>query len=300
MRAQSKGFVRKHPVKTGLRLQNASSGAHQAVAHHAQPLPAHTARDHNRIEATMASGPDSTSTSTSTSTVDRLQDLLLQSKDFEAFLLDLTRYSAARIGNPPPMMCTIAVQRGSAPVTAASSGAGARQLDERHYGLDDGPCLTALAEGRTVLVQDLAAESRWPLYFDAVRNSGVRAVLAVPIDAGAAALAALNCYARQPAAFGPATVAGVELYAQSISRPLRLAFLVHPSLELASYPDGLRAPLRSRATMDAALALVMAHTRSSREAAVSLLVEASTASKAKLPALALDIVRGAAIPAASS
>jgi hypothetical protein len=52
--------------------------------------------------------------------------------------------------------------------------------------------------------------------------------------------------------------------------------------------------------MDAALALVMAHTRSSREAAISLLQEAASTSKVRLPALAMDIVRGAAIPAASA
>jgi len=58
--------------------------------------------------------------------------------------------------------------------------------------------------------------------------------------------------------------------------------------------------LRSRATMDAALALVMAHTRSSRETAITLLEEAARARKVRLPALALDIVRGAAIPAGSA
>jgi len=240
----------------------------------------------------MASGP------TPTATVDHLQDLLLHSKDFETFLLDLSLYSAARLGAPEPMLCAITVQRDGAPFTAASSGADARAMDEEQYALDDGPCLTALREGRTVLVEDLAEDSRWNRYLDAVKDSGVRSMLAVPIDAGEWASAALNCYARQPSAFGPETVADIEWYAQSLSRPLRLALLVHPSLGPTSYPDGLRAALRSRAAMDAALALVMAHTRSSRETAIALLAEAARSRKVRLPALAMDIVRGAAIPAA--
>jgi hypothetical protein len=121
-------------------------------------------------------------------------------------------------------------------------------------------------------------------------------VLAIPLEAGEGASAALNCYAHQASAFGPDTVAGIEWYAQSLSRPLRLALRVHPSLEPPSYPKELRIALQSRATMDAALALVMAHTRSSREAAISLLEEAARTRKVRLPALAMDIVRGAAIP----
>lgn len=71
---------------------------------------------------------------------------------------------------------------------------------------------------------------------------------------------------------------------------------MHPSSEPPAYPDGLRAALRSRATMDAALALVMAHTRSSREAAIVLLKEAARTRNVRLSALALDIVKGADIP----
>ncbi|MEW9872030.1 GAF domain-containing protein [Arthrobacter sp. HS15c] len=242
----------------------------------------------------MASGP------ASTSTADHLQDLLLESRDFDSFLLDLTLYSASQLGADEPILCAISVERAGAPFTVASSGDKARLLDERQYELDDGPCLTALRTGLTVKVDDLSLDERWTRYFETVRHSAVNAVLAVPIDAGEGASAALNCYAHRTSAFGPATVAGIEWYAQSLSRPLRLALLVHPLLDAPTYPDGLRAALRSRATIDAALALVMAHTRSSREAAIALLAEAARARKVRLPALALDIVRGAAIPAGSA
>lgn len=236
---------------------------------------------------------------TSASSVEDLQDLLLESQDFESFLLDLTLYSATLLGTDAPILCAISVQRNGKAFTVASSDAQARLLDERQYELDDGPCLSALRTGHTVQVDDLRTDQRWNRYFEATRSTGVRSVLAVPIDAGEEASAALNCYAPRAAAFGPDTQAAIEWYAQSLSRPLRLALLVHPSLQQPAYPEELRAALRSRATMDAALALVMAHTRSSREAAITLLEEAARTRKVRLPALALDIVRGAAIPAAS-
>jgi GAF domain-containing protein len=234
----------------------------------------------------------------STPSVEDLQDLLLESHDFESFLLDLTLYSASRLGLDAPILCSISVQREDVPFTVASSGDEALVLDERQYELDDGPCLAALRTRHPVEVDDLRADPRWERYLEAIRHSGVRSVLAVPVDAGEEASAALNCYSSQASAFGPDTVAGVEWYAQSLSRPLRLALLVHPSPEPPSYPEELRLALRSRATMDAALALVMAHTRSSREAAITLLEEAARTRKVRLPALALDIVQGAAIPAA--
>jgi GAF domain-containing protein len=232
----------------------------------------------------------------SSSSVEDLQDLLLESRDFESFLLDLTLYSASRLGAAGPILCAISVQREGAPFTVASSQEKARVLDERQYEIDDGPCLTALRTGQTVKVDDLRAAPRWQRYFGAIGHSGVLAVLAIPLEAGGGASAALNCYALQASAFGPDTVAGIEWYAQSLSRPLRLALRLHPSLEPPRYPEELRAALQSRATMDAALSLVMAHTRSSREAAINLLAEAARTRKVRLPALAMDIVRGADIP----
>lgn len=236
----------------------------------------------------------------SSPSVEDLQDMLLESRDFESFLLDLTLYSASRLGADGPILCAISVQRDGAPFTVSSSGDPARVLDERQYELDDGPCLTALRTGQIVKVDDLLADPRWQRYFQAIGHSGVRAVLAIPLEAGEGASAALNCFALHASAFGPDTVAGIKWYAQSLSRPLRLALRVHPSSEPPRNPEELRAALQSRATMDAALALVMAHTRSSREAAISLLQEAANARKVRLPALAMDIVSGAAIPAASA
>ena len=124
-------------------------------------------------------------------------------------------------------------------------------------------------------------------------NEGVRSVLAVPIDAGPNAAAALNCYALSTSTFGAANVSVVESYSASLSRILRLALRVH---RLPTYKDGLHAALQSRAVIDAALSLVMSQTRVSREEAAKLLHEMAQSSKQQLKQIAADILNGAALP----
>jgi hypothetical protein len=226
-------------------------------------------------------------------TLEQLQDLLLESPGFDEFLLELTVFSAAKLATPGPMMCAISVERDGRPVTVASSSEAAQKMDEKQYGFDDGPCLTALREDRTVLVEDLATSERWRRYAQAVTQDGVASILAVPIDAGPGAAAALNCYALSRDTFDAAAIASVRSYAASLSRILRLALRVHRP---AVHPDGLHEALQSRAVIDAALSLVMAQTRGSREDAAAVLRSMALSSKQQLKQIAADILSGVKLP----
>ena len=227
-------------------------------------------------------------------TPEQLQDLLLESPGFDEFLLELAVFSASQLAAPEAMMCAISVERAGRTITVASSSEGARRMDEKQYGFDDGPCLSAMREGRTVLVQDLGTSERWRRYSEAVTDGDVTSVLAVPIDAGADASAALNCYARSKDAFKAATtVSAVEAYAASLSRVLRLALRVH---RLAFLPEGLHGALQSRAVVDAALSLVMAQTHGSREEAAVVLHEMARSNRRQLKQIATDILNGARLP----
>ncbi|MDR7084871.1 hypothetical protein J2X01_004188 [Arthrobacter ginsengisoli] len=226
-------------------------------------------------------------------TPEQLQDLLLESPGFTDFLLGLTTISATFLGSSEPMLCAITVERDGTPATVASSGADARRLDEKQYAFDDGPCLTALRHGTSVLVPDVANDDRWEHYASAVSGEGIKAVLAVPIATDPGAAAALNCYARTSGVFDEATVAEVERHAASISRILRLALKVHPP---EIYPEHLRSALKSRAIVDAAVALIMIQNRCSRERAMELLHLAARATDTRLHTIATDILQGASLP----
>jgi GAF domain-containing protein len=227
------------------------------------------------------------------STPEQLQDLLLESPGFTEFLLGLATLSATRLGGSEPMLCAITVERDGSPATVASSGPDAKRLDEKQYAFDDGPCLTALRHGSTVLVRDVGTDDRWEHYSSVVSPEGIRSVLAVPIDTDPGSAAALNCYARSSRAFDQRTVAAVEQHAASISRTLRLALRLHaPEI----YPEQLRSALKSRAVIDAAVALIMVQNRCSRDQALQLLHEASRGSDTKLHTIAADILRGSTLP----
>jgi GAF domain-containing protein len=223
-------------------------------------------------------------------TAEQLQDLLLESPGFTEFLLGLTAISASLLGRGTPLLCAITVEWETGPATVASSTETAWSLDERQYAFDDGPCLTALREQRTVLIRDLQADESWAWYAEAVSDEGIRTILAVPIPTSDGSRSALNCYSTQLNTFGPETVAAIEEHAQSISTILRLAIRLHPS---DPYPEHLRSALQSRAVVDSAVALIMVQNRCSHETAVKLLHLASRSSNSRLHDIAEDILHHA-------
>lgn len=79
----------------------------------------------------------------------------------------------------------------------------------------------------------------------------------------------------------------------TISRILRLALRVHPP---EPYPEHLRAAMKSRAVIDAAVSLIMVQNRCGREAAMELLNRAALATDTRLHAVAAEILRGLALP----
>ncbi|MDI2036042.1 GAF and ANTAR domain-containing protein [Paenarthrobacter nitroguajacolicus] len=223
-------------------------------------------------------------------TAEQLQDLLLESPGFTEFLLGLTTISASLLGGDAPMLCAITVERDHGPATVASSTDEARLLDEKQYQFDDGPCLTALRQQRTVLIADLQSDALWQHYAQATATEGIRTVLAVPIRTDDGSRSALNCYSTTLGAFSPETVASVERHAESLSRILRLALRLHAE---DPYPEHLRAALRSRAIVDAAISLVMAQNHCNRESALKLIQLASRNSDRRLHEIAGDILHAA-------
>ncbi|MFG2037878.1 GAF and ANTAR domain-containing protein [Dactylosporangium sp. NPDC048998] len=83
---------------------------------------------------------------------------------------------------------------------AAASDPRTARIEELQFTLGEGPCIDAFASGRPVLVSDLAdgATSRWPMYTPAVRDAGVRAVFAFPLQIGAARLGVLDVFRTRP------------------------------------------------------------------------------------------------------
>jgi hypothetical protein len=223
-------------------------------------------------------------------TIEQIQNLILESADFEAFLNDLARFSAHQMaGSGEDALCGITLLRDRKAATIGWSSDAAREVDEIQYSLSQGPCLTAAKEEREVYVPDLFDEDRWgPDYAQAVASHGLRSVLSVPFHLQGDAQAALNLYSDVPHKFDGDLAARARGYTREISQALRLA--VRFALQSDSATN-LRATLESRTVIDMAIGIVMAQNRCDQQTAVRILTDASSNGNIKLRDIAASLVQ---------
>ncbi|GAA4964215.1 GAF and ANTAR domain-containing protein [Actinoplanes utahensis] len=90
----------------------------------------------------------------------------------------------------------------------AAADPASERLEELQLVLGEGPCIDAAADRRPALIADLGqvAPTRWPLYADAMRDAGIRAIFAFPLQIGAAQLGVLDLFRAEQ---GP--LSGTEL-----------------------------------------------------------------------------------------
>jgi GAF domain-containing protein len=201
-------------------------------------------------------------------TAGQLQDLLLSSPDFADFLEQLAGFSAAMLGAPGTVSCTVTVMQGERRSTVAGRDRLARELDEVQYSFEDGPCLCAIRTGMAVLIPDLAKEDRWPGFTAAVTDCGYRAMLAVPVPVDGNDGASLNFYARQTHAFSGDAMITAGGFAQIAATTLSLAAgLEHRHRS----SEAVQTALDSRNIIARAVGILMDRKNCSQDAAFDML-----------------------------
>lgn len=89
---------------------------------------------------------------------------------------------------------------GERALLGASDSTGVR-LEELQFNLGEGPCASAFADGRPVLVPDLGdgdAKGRWPMFIHEAETTRARALFAFPLQIGAISMGAMDCYRTRP------------------------------------------------------------------------------------------------------
>ncbi|WP_394248758.1 GAF and ANTAR domain-containing protein [Arthrobacter pityocampae] len=101
------------------------------------------------------------------------------------------------------------VDEGSVSVVLGRKNIGSRgatgslpaRIDALQMETDEGPCLEAAYEHRTVRVPDMAHETRWPLFARRAAEAGARGMLSIQLWVEGDNLGALNLYSYEAGAF---------------------------------------------------------------------------------------------------
>ena len=215
----------------------------------------------------------------------QLHRALLSTEGVEEFLHAMAVLAAGLVHGG--LSCGMTMQPNGRPVTVACSDPVAARVDEVQYELDDGPCLHAMRDGHMVRIENTAEKARWPEFEAQAASHGIRSCLALPLNTDGKPVGALNLYAREASAFGPAEARRAENFAYNASGALSLAIRLGSHAALI---EQLRSSLASRGVIDQALGIIMAREHCTQGRAFAILRSASQNSNVKLRDIAGAVV----------
>ena len=168
----------------------------------------------------------------------------------------------------------------------AASDPRSERLADLQFVLGEGPGMDAFDGRRPVLVADLDddAPTRWPVYAPALRDSGVRAVFAFPLQVGAARLGVLHVFRDRA---GP-------LSAEQLADALTFADVTVAALldEQDGDGDGITEAIEYRAELFQAQGMVMVQIGGTISEAMARLRAYAYAENLGLSRIARDVVAG--------
>jgi GAF domain-containing protein len=191
----------------------------------------------------------------------------------------------------PADMAGITLLVDGKPSTGVFTDAEAPEIDKAQYSTGQGPCLDAFRHQKIYRIDSAADETRWPEFARQAAAHGIAATLSVPIVARGEGLGALNLYSRDPSGFDDDASARVSTFAAHAAIVLANAQVYSDARQLN---ENLNEAIHSRAIIDYAVGILMAHGGRSPEDAFQLLVRASQRENRKLREVAADIVERAA------
>lgn len=231
--------------------------------------------------------PEAPATETYLSSVETLLTLLLEDVPFTELLEQVLTLTARAAPSIDEAAVTVQRRDGSSD-TAAASSAGARTLDEVQRDLGAGPCIDALAEDREQRVEDLRVDARWGgRLAAAAEETGLVAVLAVPLRAGGQAVGALNVFSRSVSGIDDEAAETVRAIAAPVAATLANA-RAYRQVEVLG--EQLREALASRAVIEQAKGILMVRAGIDEDEAFLLLRRTSQHQNRKLRDVAASVV----------
>jgi GAF domain-containing protein len=212
-------------------------------------------------------------------------DLLLNTETLDEFLHALA--VAAMSFAPKADGCGITLQSEGTFLTVTHVGPYASALDERQYGLDQGPCLESLRTGKEIHIPDLMDERRWGPYPAHALDCGARSSYSFPIAARTDTAGALNLYSPKSRGFDDVDPTPLRDLAAQATGAVALAQRMTRSKQ---FTDDVQHALHYRGVIDQAIGVIIAQQGCSARQAFAVLRSASQNRNVKLRELCVDLI----------
>jgi len=160
-------------------------------------------------------------------------------------------------------------------------------VDDIQYGLGEGPCVSAVAQGRTFTSGNRAGEPQWPHFGPRVGRLGVHSALSLPLLLPGQVLGALNVYAHGRDVFDERARVMGEAFAPHAAVSVHNAQLLNQAERLVAQ---LQQALTSRAEIDQALGVVMSRTGATAQEAFDKLRAQSQTRSIKVTEVAHEVL----------
>jgi GAF domain-containing protein len=219
-----------------------------------------------------------------------LAGLVTNSLGLDELLGRVARFAARAVpGADGAGVTLLEVDGGTPRVDAlAASHPFVSEIDELQYGkVNEGPCITAVLERRTVRTGSLGGESMWPRFGPRAGRLGVHSALSLPLLLPDRTVGALNVYARAKDVFDERATELGELFAAPA------AVAVHNAQALArasALARQLQTALASRPVIEQAIGIVRSRTGATADEAFDRLRAISQKEHTKLAVVAARIV----------
>lgn len=170
---------------------------------------------------------------------------------------------------------------------AAASSEAVKEIERYQDEVRSGACHEAFMTSRTVVVDDLRGDQRWPGYRDRALDAGFGSVIGVPMNANAETIGVLNVYRTATRPWSEEDVEACEILAAMGAGYILHVHQLRASQQLA---EQLQRALDSRAVIERANGVLMERERVDAERAASLLREQARSDGRRLRDVAVEVV----------
>jgi GAF domain-containing protein len=162
------------------------------------------------------------------------------------------------------------------------------EIDEIQYvTLNEGPCITAALDGRTVRSGSLGGEKMWPRFGPRVGRLGIHSALSLPLLLPGQVVGAINVYARGKDVFDDHAAELGELFAAPAAVAVHNAQILTQALVLTAQ---LQTALSTRPAIDQAIGLLRGRSGGTADEAFNALRAISQSEHLKLADVAQRMV----------